>query len=125
MMKRLRNLSELSERELVYAQNIERWKILKAIFKDVPGGARQAANFIVHVGYMIKWLLFWIFCTGFVIVVIRNDTLASKLIFCFLLILWWPGLEDVMLKKINYKIIVITKFILAFIVIRVAALLNL
>jgi len=116
MVKKIRNPENISNIERSYAEDFGRYKVVaivrKYVFSDMD--ISQVLNLIVVMGGMFKWLFFYIFAGGTAIVFARNDTLLSKILMLALSVAWCPWLENICLKKVNYKIIFIVKVLMTF-----------
>lgn len=121
-LKRLLNLTNLSEQEQSYVDDLKSFKltefIKKYIFSDLD--IRDVLNFIIILGYVVKWLLFYIFTVGSLIVLCKDDTLLDKMMMISLAVTWCPWVENILLKKINYKIIFILKLLITMMVFFIA-----
>ena len=121
--KRIQNLSNLSPAEKAYADDLSKFKLIVAIFKDLPSGTLAAANFLVILGYILKWMLFWIFAGSSIMLLALlgvTSTLLDLLIMLCLATTWCPWLENLLLKKINYKLIFCSKIIATILIFAVA-----
>ncbi|MDD5195062.1 MAG: hypothetical protein PHQ96_05265 [Candidatus Omnitrophica bacterium] len=117
-IKKIRNEAGLSEVERLYIDDLEHSKITKVakqyIFSNM--GMGDILRFIVVTGYIFKWAFFGIFAFGTVTVFFRNDTLFSKILMLSLGIIWCPWLENIILKKLNFKIIFIVKLLVSLLI---------
>ena len=93
IFKRLKNLSDLSPAEETYAKDLSKSKFIITLFKDLSSGTSTAVNFLVILGYMVKWLLFWIFAGSSLMLLIQGTSLFDTLIILCLTITWCPWLE--------------------------------
>lgn len=115
IVKRVRNLPNLSDRERLYADDLNRLKITSTIKQTFFSGmdTQEALALMIIMGDLFKWLLFYIFAGGSIIVICRNDTFLNKMLTFSLALTWCPWIENLLLKKINYKITFLLKVILS------------
>ncbi|MCK9615512.1 MAG: hypothetical protein M0R48_08415 [Candidatus Omnitrophica bacterium] len=115
-IKKIRNKEGLSDRECLYIDDLGNSKIVniikKYIFSNMEIG--DVLKFIIVMGYLFKWMFFGVFTFGTIIVFCRNDTFFSKILMLSLGIIWCPWLENLILKKLNYKIVFIIKILATF-----------
>ena len=117
---RINGNKELSSIEQSYLENIGNLKITatvkKYVFSDLD--IRRVIRFVVVMGSMYKWTLFWIFAGGTVLVLLHKDTASNKdtafntALIISLAIVWCPWLENLILKKIDYKVAFMGKILL-------------
>lgn len=122
-MKRVRDLTNLSELEKSHVDDLAGMKITagikKLIFPDVD--IRPVLAFIVIVGDMINKMLFYIFISGLVLLFIyKNNTIFDKAIMLSLALIWSPWIENIIIKRLDYKIIFLLKLALTIIVFSIA-----
>ena len=116
--KRIGNLSDLSATEKAYAEDLN--KLIAPIFKDLSSGPSPAGNALVILGYILKWLFFWVFAGSVIIVLVRGTLLFDLAIILGLTITWCPWLDNLLLKKINYNLVFCLKMIVTVSVFSVA-----
>lgn len=112
--RRIRSLTNLSDAERSYVENLNRLKITLFIKKYVflDKDMQNVLSFIVIMDDLIKWMLFYIFTGASIILILRKETLLNKALMFFLAIVWFPWIEKLMLKRTNYKMIFLLRIIL-------------
>lgn len=112
--KRARHLSDLSESERLYVDELEQSRITllakRYLFSNM--NIRGVLGLIIITGYIFKWMFFWIFAGGSIMVIIRNDTFLNKILMLSLAITWCPWIEDLFLKRLNFKTLFIAKLLI-------------
>jgi hypothetical protein len=113
-LRRFRDLSNLSDTERFYVDDLSHFEltlfIKKYIFSDMD--IRNVLSFIIIIGNLFKWLLFYVFAVGSIIVLLKNDTFLDKVMMFCLAITWCPWIENILLKKVDYKIVFAFKLII-------------
>lgn len=111
---RINGQKELSDNEEHYVEDIGRLKITAIVKKyvfsnlDIQGVIR----FAVVMGFLFKWTLFWIFAGGTILVLFHKDTAFNIALIISLALVWCPWLENLFLKKIDYKVVFAGKILL-------------
>ncbi len=101
----------LSTIEQSYSENISNLKItaiIKNIFfpdLDIQGVVRS----VVVMGSVFKWMFFWIFAGGTILVLIHKDTVFNIALIISLAIVWCPWLENLFIKRMDYKTVFVGK----------------
>ncbi len=117
-VRKIYSLDNLSDTENLLVENINQLKITpyvkKYIFSDLD--IQSAIRFIVVSGNHLKWLFFWIFAGGTIIVVSHKDTIFNITLISSLAIIWCPWIEQVIIRKVDYKIVFAGKILLTAIV---------
>ncbi|MFH1338779.1 MAG: hypothetical protein ABIH40_02915 [Candidatus Omnitrophota bacterium] len=117
-LKRFRNLSNLSDSERFYVNDLSRFKltllIKKYVFSDMD--IQNVLSFLIIIGNLLKWLLFYIFVIGSIVVLCRDDTFFNKMMILSLTITWCPWVENALLRKVNYKIVFMFKLLITIII---------
>lgn len=113
-LKRFRDLSKLSDTERSYVNDLNRFKptlfIKKYVFSDMD--IQSVLSFVIIIGNLLKWSLFYIFIIGSIVVLCRDETFFDKMMILSLAITWCPWIENALLKKVNYKIIFVLKLLI-------------
>jgi len=111
---RINGHKELSGSEKRYVDNIGRLKITaivkKYVFSDLD--IQGVIRFVVVMGSIFKWMLFWIFAGGIVLVLLNKDTVFNIALIISLAIVWCPCLENLFLKRIDFKVVFAGKILL-------------
>jgi len=117
-IEKIRNSENLSDTERLYIEDLRRLKITEVIKKYVFSNMNitDCLSFIIVMGGVFKWMFFYIFAGGTVIVFYRNDTLFSKILMLSLAVVWCPWIENLILKKINFKIAFFIKLLLTILI---------
>ncbi|MBN3038701.1 MAG: hypothetical protein JW869_04700 [Candidatus Omnitrophica bacterium] len=113
VIKKIVKGEDITDAEKIYIENLTKNKIVeiirKYIFSDMDISA--VLRFIVVMGSVFKWMFFYIFAGGALIVFFNKDTLFNQLLMLGLAIVWCPWLENIFLKKVDYKITFIAKVV--------------
>jgi len=114
-MRRLYNLNNLSSIERSYIDDLAAMKITKIIkrllFPDLD--IQFVLSFIIIVGDMMRKLLFYLFIGILGLAFIyKGNTIFDKIIILSLIAIWCPWLEDLLVKKVNYKLSFLLKLTL-------------
>ena len=106
----------LSTVERSYVSDLGSWAPTRAVkqllFPDVD--MEKVLELIVVLGGVMKWLLFLIFLLGVVVTGLRHD--PDVFLMAVLAFVWFPSLERLVLRKIDYKLVFIVKVLLTILV---------
>lgn len=115
-IRKINGLDGLSDIEKFYVEDIGKLRltayIKKYIFSDLD--IQGVIRFIVVFGYLFKWMFFWIFSGGTIIVLLHKDTVLNITLISMLAIIWCPWIEGALSRKLDYKIIFIGRILLTF-----------
>jgi hypothetical protein len=112
-IKKIRDSEKLSDTERSYIEDLGHHKITGVIKKYVFSNMdiSEPLRFIVVMGWIIKWMLFSIFSGGMILLLFYKHTSLDIALFLFLIVVWCPWIENIFLKKINFKITFIVKLL--------------
>jgi len=103
---------------------LSKFTVIATIFKDLPSGASTAGKFLVILGYILDWLLFWIFAGGSIIILVQVLEFGASLLDLFIALClattWCPWLASLLLKKSNYKMVFCSKIIATALILTIA-----
>ena len=106
----------LSTSERSYVVDLGSWAPTRAVkrllFPDVD--IEKMLELIVVLGGVMKWLLFLIFLLGVVVTGWRHD--PDVFLMAVLAFIWFPSLDRLVVRKIDYKLVFVAKLLLTVLV---------
>lgn len=112
---------KMSATEHAYADDLKNFKIMatikKYIFSDM--NMDELFNSIVVAGGALRMAFFWMFTAITVISFIKNYNILNKIVYLSLSVVWCPWIENLFLKKFNFKIVFLIKLLITIFIIAV------
>jgi len=103
----------LTEKERQDLEDLQNWKIFQVKGSPLPNtpGNNIFLNFIVIIANTFRWIFFLIFSFSIsYFVFLHNDISVGFYMFCFFALLWFPMIDNLFLKELNYVGVTFFKF---------------
>lgn len=114
-IRKLRNTEYLTDMERSHVNDLSQLKITEKVKKHVFSNMdiTDCLNLTVVMGGSFKWMFFYIFAGGTIVVFLcKNNTSLDRILILSLAVVWCPLIEDLILKRVDFKIIFFIKLIL-------------